>query len=59
MSFTTLKILEACQMIGLGAVILDGQDHSPFAVHLALGDDVAELNFDQSKMRQHLLKGKQ
>ena len=24
-----------------------------FAVHLALGDDVAGLNFDQSKMRQH------
>ena len=27
-----------------------------FAVHLALGDDAAGLNFDQSKMRQHLLK---
>ena len=27
-----------------------------FAVHLALGDDAARLNFDQSKMRQHLLK---
>ena len=27
-----------------------------FAVHLALGDDVAGLNFNQSKMRQHLMK---
>ena len=27
-----------------------------FAVHLALGDDAARLNFDQSKMRQYLLK---
>ena len=27
-----------------------------FAVHLAPGDDAAALNFDQSKMREHLLK---
>ena len=30
-----------------------------FAVHLAIGDDVVGLNSDQSKMRQHMLKGKQ
>ena len=27
-----------------------------FAVHLAPGDDAAALSFDQSKMREHLLK---
>ena len=27
-----------------------------FAVHLAFGDDVSRLTFDQSKMRQHLIK---
>ena len=27
-----------------------------FAVHLAIGDDVSKLNFDQAQMRQHLLK---
>ena len=27
-----------------------------FAVHLAFGDDVSKLTFDQSKMRQHLIK---
>ena len=27
-----------------------------FAVHLALGDDAVRLNFNQSKMRQHVLK---
>ena len=27
-----------------------------FAVHLALGDDVSKLNFDQAQMRHHLLK---
>ena len=25
-------------------------------VHLAIGDDVSKLNFDQAQMRQHLLK---
>ena len=27
-----------------------------FAVHLALGDDVASLKFDQTRMREHLYK---
>ena len=27
-----------------------------FAVHLALGDDVTRLNFNQGQMRKHLLK---
>ena len=27
-----------------------------FAVHLALGDDVASLKFDQPRMREHLYK---
>ena len=56
-----MRILKACQMIRLGAVIWTAQDHwqnhSPFVVHLALGDIYLGLNFDQSKIRQLLLKG--